>query len=103
MEKSRRDVEPFSSFGKPLSKGERIRDLGSVKDSHRKGKEFCPNKEIFTTSLKRKLIMQLRQSQLRRSMNWTEEHEKMQNAEFLFLKLACTSNPRGWNSIRLIN
>ena len=30
VEKSRRDVEPFSSFGKPLSKGERNRDLESV-------------------------------------------------------------------------
>ena len=30
MEKSRRDVEQFSSFGKPLSKGKGHRDLGSA-------------------------------------------------------------------------
>ena len=30
VEKFRRDVEPFSSFGKPLSKGKRHRDLECV-------------------------------------------------------------------------
>ena len=33
MEKSRRFDEPFSSFGKPLWKGSRTRDLWSVQDS----------------------------------------------------------------------
>ena len=33
METSRRDVEPFSSFGKPLSEGKRNRDLESAQDS----------------------------------------------------------------------
>ena len=33
VEKSRRDVEPFSSFRKPLSKGKRNRELESVQDS----------------------------------------------------------------------
>ena len=33
MEKSRRDVEQFSSFGKPLSKGSRNRFVESVQDS----------------------------------------------------------------------
>ena len=57
VEKSSRDVEPSSCFGKPLSKGKRNRDPESVQDSQMEEKEFCPNKEIFTTSLKRKLIM----------------------------------------------
>ena len=48
VETSRRDVEPFSSFGKPLSKGKRNRDLESVQDSQmERKKNFCPNKEIF--------------------------------------------------------
>ena len=33
VEKSRRDVEPFSSSGKPLSRGKRNRHLESVQDS----------------------------------------------------------------------
>ena len=40
MEKSRWDVEPFSSFGKPLSKGKRNRDLESVQDSLRERERF---------------------------------------------------------------
>ena len=39
VERSRRDVGPFASFGKPLSKGERHRELESVQPSQmEKGK-----------------------------------------------------------------
>ena len=47
---------------------------------NRKGKRFCLNKEIFIISLKGKLIRpskenaQLRQSYLKRSLNWTDEN-----------------------------
>ena len=57
-----------------------------------KGKEFCPNKETFTTSLKRKLIMllkenaQLRQDYLRRRQNRTEENGKESTLILLFMK-----------------
>ena len=77
IEKSRRDVEPFSSFGKSLSKGEEIENWRVCGILKWKGKEFCLNKEIFMTSLKGTLIMlfmenaQLRQDYLKRSLNWT--------------------------------
>ena len=60
-------------------------------------------------SLKRKLIklfkelLQLRQDNLKRSLNWTEEIGKCKMLMLLFMKLACSSNPRVWNSIRQIN
>ena len=72
-------------------------------------KEFCPNKETFTTSFKGKLTVlfkedaQFRQDYLKRSLNWTEESGVCKMLTLLFMKLACSFNPRGWDSIRRIN
>ena len=72
-------------------------------------KEFRPNRKTFMNSLKRKLIMlfkenaQLRQDYLKRSLNLTEENGTGEMLILLFVKLASSSNPRGWNSVRQIN
>ena len=44
LEKSRRDVDPFSSLGKPLSKGKRNRDLESAAFSNGIGKIYVRTK-----------------------------------------------------------
>ena len=72
-------------------------------------KTICPNKETFTTSSKRKLVMffqenaQLREDYLKRRLNWTEENEECKMLILLLMKLACNSNLREWNSIGRIN
>ena len=59
-----------------------------------KGKEFCPNQETFTTSLKGKLIMlfkenaQLRQDYLKRSLDWTDENRECKMLRLLVMKMA---------------
>ena len=60
-------------------------------------------------SLKRQLIelfkenLRLRQDDLKRTLNWTEESGKGGVMILLFVKLADSLNPRGWSSIRRIN
>ena len=87
MEKSRWDVEPFSSFGKPLSKGERNRHLECVHDSEIERERILSEQRDIHDILGRELIMlfketaQLRQYCLMRSLNWTEETGECKNAE----------------------
>ena len=45
----------------------------------------------------------LRQDYLKRSLSWTEENGKREMLMLLFMELACSSNPRGWNFIWQIN
>ena len=93
VEKARRDVEPFSSFGKPFVE----RFFGESRFGECAGFS-CPNDETVTTSLKRKLVMrfqenaQLRQDYLKRSLNWTEENGGRETLILLFMKLAYSSN-----------
>ena len=42
---------------------------------------------------------QLREDYLKRRVNWTEENEECKMLILLFMKLACNSNLREWNSI----
>ena len=62
-------VEPFSSFGKPLSMGKGIPDLEIVqdKDVH----EFLEKKADHAFQRRNS---QLRQDYLKHSLNWTEEN-----------------------------
>ena len=54
VERSRRDVEPFSSFGKPLSKGKRNSDLESVQDSQMERQRFLSEQRDTHDSIEKK-------------------------------------------------
>ena len=54
QEKSRRDVEAFSSFGKPLSKGRRNRELESVQDSQMERERILSEQRDVHDVLERK-------------------------------------------------
>ena len=54
MEKSMRDVDPFSSFGKPLSKGGRNRELESVQDSQMERERILSEQRNFYDILEMK-------------------------------------------------
>ena len=56
-----RNVEPFSSFEKPLSKGERNQELKSVKVSKMEKERILPDQNTFMNSLTRKLIKLLKE------------------------------------------
>ena len=53
MEKYRRDVEPFSSFGNPLSEGNRNRDFGECADSYVKRKRILSEQRALHEFLER--------------------------------------------------
>ena len=55
MEKSRRDVEQLSSFGKPLSKGKRNRDLESVQGSQIERERILSEQKNIHDLLERKV------------------------------------------------
>ena len=54
VEKSSRDVEPSSSFGKPLSKGKRNRDPESVQDSQMERARILSEQRDIHDFLKKK-------------------------------------------------
>ena len=56
---------------------------------------------IHTTSKKENA--QLKQSHLKRSLNWTDENGKCRMLTELFLKLVFSSNPIGWNFTKRIH
>ena len=74
-----------------------------------KMKIFCLNKEIFKVTSKGKLIklskenVQLRQNYLKHSLKWTDENGRCRVLTELFMNLASSFNPAGWNSINRIN
>ena len=107
MEKSRRDGEPFSSFGETVVERWKKSRFGECRILKWKEREriLSEKRDIHDFTEKKLLIMlckeaaQLKQNYLKRSLNWTEENGECEMLIVLFLKLACSSNPRGWNSI----
>ena len=86
------------------------RDSGIAHGSQSEGgKRFCLDKEIFILSSRGKLIKpseknaQLKHNYINHSLNWTDENRRCRVPTELFLHLASSFNPRGWNFIKRIN
>ena len=108
-EKSRRDVEPLSSFGTPLSNGKLNRDLESVPLTQMERERILSEqRDIYDffeqtadQAFQGECAAQTRISEAQ--SNWTEENGECKMLRLLFVRLACSSNLRGWNSTRRIN
>ena len=104
VEKSRRDVELCSPFGKPLSKGERNQDIGSVQGAQMERERILSEQGDIHDFLERKADHAFQGEGAAQTVLSLDRREKCNMLIlFFFLKLACSANPRGWNSIRRIN
>ena len=92
-----RDDEQFSSFGKPLSNGRRNRDLESAQDSQTERQRFLSEQRGIHDFVEKKADQAFLMSLI-----WTEESGECTMLILHFMKLACSSNLRGWNFMRQI-
>ena len=108
VERPMRDPDLFSSIGRPVR--ETKSGTGECATfSNGKRREFCLNRrslhgfleETADRAFQGEFAAQTRC--LKRTLNWTEESGKGGLIILLFVKLADSLNPRGWNSIRRIN
>ena len=107
-EKSRRDIDPFSSVEKSkrtwtvfnflerkVKAIEKWRVCKNyIKNSVRTKRHSWLLKKVDRAS---KVNAQLRQDYVKRSLTWTEEIGKCKILMLLFMKLTFSSNLRGWN------
>ena len=67
--------------------------------SNGKGKDFNPNKETFTTSLKRKLIMLFKEIEAPSEL----DRREWRKADIALYDTVMQLHPRGWNFTRQNN
>ena len=103
-----RGVESFSIVERSMWKSKRNRELESVQDSQME-RILSQQKNIHDFLEKKKLI-ELFKENLRLRQRLSEAHAeldrrewRMRNADIVLYELACSSNPRGWNSLTQIN
>ena len=105
VEKSRRDVELFSSFGKPLSKGKRNRDSEGVQEFSNEKRKTVRTKRYSRLLWKESWSCFSRRIRSSAKIIWSavwigqEKNGECEMLILLFLQLACSSNPRGMETL----